>query len=130
MVTKESISQSIDTMCSDPSVSLKNKGAFLLSLFMYPLVEQDFIMKHLLTAIKNKAPARSIVIISISQIKPSVFASKSDRNYRYLVKFEAECAMCKKDGVQESNIYGGHLSLMCSSCSNEVKSNIDNRRYD
>ena len=81
-------------------------------------------MRHLLIAISNKEPAREVIIISIIRIDRSVFASKSDRNHQYLVEYKAECAVCGKNGVQESNIYGGHLSHMCRDCTDDASSDL------
>jgi len=111
MITKGNIIDIINEMCSETSVSFENKGAFLLKLFMYPVVDQEFIIKNLSSAVhKDIQRSDDICIISVRH------SGAKEDEYRYIVEYKMTCSICKQLVCTECNVCTRYFDRMCQPC--------------
>ncbi len=116
MVTKQELINDINSMLASSSVSIMNKGAFLLKLFLYSEQDQKVITKNLVMAARNVDSSNNIIIISIDRLNVKEF------KYQYLISYQLKCSLCDKISTKSVNLSSKYFSMMCESCQDGMSS--------
>ena len=110
MATKKELLEHIELMCANDSpVSFQNKGAFLLKLFMYPMVDWEYIIENLSIAVMSAQP-NIIEVITIYRV------IGAESKYQYLIEYNLVCTFCENKTVEQTNVFGKYFPSICNSC--------------